>query len=155
SPVNRPSRPIRPEHPHGHIAFVSWTDTIASTLQGCREAMRALRLLTVLLVGAGLAAPALADEACPPAQEVTSVDIKLGDDGRIYIPFKVNGADRYMLVDTGGMFSELTRSAVNGLKLPQRRSRVELVGVGGDTTNMATHTTFTLGNLYSDGADFM
>jgi predicted aspartyl protease len=117
--------------------------------------MRALRLLTLLLVGAGSTAPALADDACPPAQLVTSVDIKLGDDGRIYVPFKVNGVEKHMLLDTGGMFSEITQTVTDSLKLPTRASRVEFIGAGGDTTSTTTRAAFVLGNLYGDGADFV
>jgi predicted aspartyl protease len=117
--------------------------------------MRALRLLTPLLLGAGLIAPAHADDVCPPAQLVTSVDIELGGDGRIYIPFKVNDAEKHMLVDTGGMFSELTETIVDAQHLPTRSTRVQLVGAGGDTTSKATRAGFTLGNLHGDGADFM
>jgi predicted aspartyl protease len=110
-------------------------------------------LITVLFAVATVGAARAED--CPPAQLVTSVDMKIADDGRIYVPVRLNDAKKSMLVDTGGFFSEVTRQAADELRLPTRHIRLELIGVGGDTTNMATRASFLLGNLRADATDFM
>ena len=110
--------------------------------------------LSALLLVAVAAGGARAQE-CPPAQRVTSVDMKIGDDGRIYVPVKVKNANKTLLVDTGGFWSELTKQTAVELRLSTHHIRYELVGVGGDTTNMTTTTSLLLGNLRADAADFM
>ncbi len=117
--------------------------------------MRALKLLSVLLFAGGGVASAHAEAICPPAQAITTVDMKLGDDGRIYVPVKINQIHKWMMVDTGGYFSVVTTEAANQLKLPTRHTRFEIIGVSGNTTYMAAHTSFGLGNLYTDSVDFM
>src|SRR3569832_238434 len=109
--------------------------------------------LSALLLVAVAAGGARAQE-CPPAQRVTSVDMKIGDDGRIYVPVKVKNANKTLLVDTGGFWSELTKQTAVELRLSTHHIRYELVGVGGDTTNMTTTTSLLLGNLRADAADF-
>jgi hypothetical protein len=70
--------------------------------------MRALKVLSILLLAGGAATSAHAEAICPPAELFTSVDMKLGDDGRIYVPVKVNQIHKWMMVDTGGFFSVVT-----------------------------------------------
>jgi predicted aspartyl protease len=117
--------------------------------------MRALKVLSVLLFVAGVAMSARADEICPPAQVFTTVDMQIGNDGRIYVPVKLNQIHKSMMVDTGGFFSVVTTEVSDQLKLPTRHTRFEIIGVAGDTTNIAAHTTFALGNLYANSVDFM
>lgn len=116
--------------------------------------MRILRILPIVLLAAGAATFARADEICPPSDVLASVDMKLGDDGRIYVPVKLNQVHKSMLLDTGGYFSVVSQEAVDQLKLPTRHVRFELIDVSGHTTNLVTHTTFGLGNLYADSVDF-
>jgi predicted aspartyl protease len=117
--------------------------------------MRAFRLLSALLIAAGAAMDARADDICPPAQVFTTVDMQIGNDGRIYVPVKINQIHKSMMVDTGGFFSVVTAEVANQLKLPTRHTRFEIIGVAGDTTNVAAHTTFSLGSLYANSVDFM
>lgn len=86
---------------------------------------------------------------------ITSVDMQIGADGRIYVPAKINDISKSMLVDTGGSFTEMTQSAAEELKLGARHTRLQIVGVGGDTTRLAVRAGFTLGKLHADGMDFM
>jgi predicted aspartyl protease len=86
---------------------------------------------------------------------MTSIDMKVADDGRIYVPVKLNDAKKSMLLDTGGFWSELTKQTADELRLPTRHIRYELVGVGGDTTSVTTRASFLLGNLRADATDFM
>jgi predicted aspartyl protease len=107
---------------------------------------------TALLAGAGSAAAA---ENCPPLVMITSVDLQIGSDGRIYVPTTINGAKKSMLVDTGGFFTEITQPVSEELKLAPRHTRLEIVGVAGDETGLAVRAAFTLGKLHSDSMDFM
>ncbi len=117
--------------------------------------MRALKLLSVLLFAGCAGTTAHAEAICPPAAAISTVDMKLGDDGRIYVPVKINQIHKWMMVDTGGYFSVVTTETANQLKLPTRHTRFEIVGVSGDTTSVAANTSFGLGNLYSNSVDFM
>lgn len=117
--------------------------------------MRPFKVLSALLLAAGAVTTARADDICPPAEVFTTVDMQLGDDGRIYVPVKINQIHKSMMIDTGGFFSVVTTEVANELKLPTRHTRFEIIGVAGDTTNVAAHTTFALGNLYTNSVDFM
>jgi predicted aspartyl protease len=117
--------------------------------------MRPLRILSALLFGACAVTSAQADDICPPAEVFTTVDMQIGNDGRIYVPVKLNQIHKSMMIDTGGFFSVVTTEVSNELKLPTRHTRFEIIGVAGDTTNVAAHTTFALGNLYANSVDFM
>src|SRR6185437_8574537 len=117
--------------------------------------MRPFRVLSILLLAASAATSVRADDLCPPAEIFTTVDMQIGDDGRIYVPVKLNQIHKSMMVDTGGFFSVVTTETSNELKLPTRHTRFEIIGVAGDTTNVAAHTTFALGNLYANSVDFM
>jgi predicted aspartyl protease len=117
--------------------------------------MHTFKLLGILALGAGAIATANAEEICPPAQRIASVDMQIGNDGRIYVPVRLNQSPKSMMVDTGGFFSVINSDIARELHLPQRHTKFELVGVAGDTTNIATRATFDLGTLHADPADFM
>ena len=117
--------------------------------------MRAFRLLSALFFAVGVALNARADDICPPSKVFTTVDMQIGNDGRIYVPVKLNQIHKSMMVDTGGFFSVVTKETAEQLKLPTRHTRFEIIGVAGDTTNVAAHAPFALGNLYANSVDFM
>jgi len=104
---------------------------------------------------AALSGAARAETACPPLTLVTSVDMHIGDDGRIYVPTKIGGTPKSMLVDTGGFFSEMTQSTVDEMKLDTHHVGLQLIGVAGDTTNVVARAPFVIGNLRADNMDFM
>jgi predicted aspartyl protease len=81
--------------------------------------------------------------------------MQIGADGRIYVPAKINDQPKSMLVDTGGFFTEITQTAADELKLGARHTRLELIGVTGDTTRRAVRADFRLGSLHADSMDFM
>ncbi len=116
--------------------------------------MSRLRTLKFLLF-AVMAADMARAEQCPPAQPVTSVDMQVADDGRIYVPVIVRNVKKSLLLDTGGIWSALTRQTVDKLGLRTRRSQDTLVGAGGDTVNLTTSTSILLGNLRIHAADFL
>src|SRR5882724_4708077 len=117
--------------------------------------MRAFKILIALLFAADIVTNARADDICPSAEVFTTVDMQIGGDGGIYVPVKINQIHKSMMVDTGGFFSVVTTEAANQLKLSTRHTRFEIVGVAGDTTNVAANTTFPLGNLYANSVEFM
>jgi len=86
---------------------------------------------------------------------ITSADMRIGADGRIYVPAKINDVSKSMLVDTGGFFTEITEATSRELKLTARHTGLQLVGVAGDTTRLAVRAGFTLGKLHADSMDFM
>ena len=114
--------------------------------------MRAALLLLVLLCAA---LPAAAKDSCPPLAILSTVNIRFGIDGRIYVPAKINNVSKSMLVDTGGFFTEITETAAEELGLSARTTRLALVGIAGDTTRKAVRANFALGNLRADGMDLM
>lgn len=107
------------------------------------------------VIQAAAAGFAVAEESCPPLTMVASVNMQIGADGRIYVPAAIDGAPKSMLVDTGGAFTEITRPVVDELKLPTRHTNLEIIGVSGDTTQVAARAAFALGNLRADSVDFM
>jgi predicted aspartyl protease len=117
--------------------------------------MRILRIASCVIAILVGAAPAIAGDSCPPLTMITSVDMQIGSDGRIYVPAQINGAKKSMLVDTGGFFTEITQSASEELKLTPRHTRLQIVGVAGVETGLAARAALTLGKLHSDGMDFM
>jgi predicted aspartyl protease len=117
--------------------------------------MRAVCSAILLCVGVFAGSPAVAGDDCPPLTMVTSVQMHIAEDGRVYVPAKINDTPKSMLVDTGGLFTEITQPALDELKLGTRETRLELVGISGDTTRRAARAAFTLGNLHADSMDFM
>jgi predicted aspartyl protease len=117
--------------------------------------MRNIGLAAALLLAAGISAPAFADDSCPPLTILTSVDMTIGHSGRVFVPTQINGTPQYMLVDTGGFFSELTQPVVAELQLKPRHTGLSMTGVSGSTTQTAVAASFALGNLRADSMDFM
>lgn len=106
-----------------------------------------------LFLAFGAVAQASAD--CGQLTMITSVDMHIGGDGRVYAPVKLNGVAKSMLVDTGGFFTEITPDAVAELNLGTRHTALEIIGVAGDTTSIAANASFQLGNLKASSMDFM
>jgi hypothetical protein len=109
----------------------------------------------VLLLTLCSATAAFAEDQCPPLKLVTRLDMTMGQDGRPYIPVKINGTPETMLIDTGGVFTEIPESVRDALQLEKRNVPVEMVGVTGSTTHIAARGSFGLGNLTVDKTDFM
>ena len=87
---------------------------------------------------------------------LTSVDMKLGaDDGRPYVPVKINGSDQTMLVDTGGVFTEIKSGVADALHMDQRNSPVEMIGTNGDVSTRSARGSLVMGTLSADAIDFM
>src|SRR2546423_11115871 len=81
-----------------------------------------------LLAVLGGTGSATAEDSCPPLTMITSVDMQIGSDGPIYVPAKINGVKKSMLVDKGGFFTETIQPLFVELYLSPPHSRL---GIGG------------------------
>lgn len=117
--------------------------------------MRGLKVLGFVTLAMVLGSPAFADDQCPKLTLISSMNMHIGKDGRVYVPATINGVPKSMLIDTGGFFTEITQAAVDEMKLNTHHVGLELVGASGETTEIATRTSFKLGSLTADGMDFM
>src|ERR1700761_8544265 len=98
--------------------------------------MRSLKVSIILAASIAMTCPAFADDQCPKLTLVSSNDMHIGNDGRIYVSTQINGTPKSVLVDTGGAFTEITQSAVNELQLHTHHGFQELIGVNGETTDL-------------------
>src|ERR1700722_4142503 len=81
------------------------------------------------LLAAGTAA-AYADD-CPQLTMLASVPMSYDGSGRPIVPVTIGTAQKSMLVDTGGAFSEIGLPTVDQLGLPREKAPVEQIGVSG------------------------
>lgn len=116
-----------------------------------------MRKLVVAVMGLSLCASAgaFAADTCPHLTILTSLDMKIASDGLVSVPMQVGDTRQFMLIDTGGYFSELTEAAANEAKLTPHHVNLELIGVSGRVTQNAVTTSFVLGNIHAPKADFM
>ncbi|MBV8799398.1 MAG: retropepsin-like domain-containing protein [Alphaproteobacteria bacterium] len=117
--------------------------------------MRALRATVLFYLFLCITPAAWAAEDCPPLTMVASVPLTIGSDNRPYVPVKINGKPKSMLVDTGGFVTEMNRSTSDELQLSARHTRLQLIGVYGDMTQLAVTAALAVGNLHADNMDFM
>lgn len=86
---------------------------------------------------------------------LTSVPMQIGSDNRPYVPVKINDKPKSMVIDTGGFFTEISQPAAEELQLTARHTRLQLIGVYGDKTQLAVTASLVLGNLRANSMDFM
>jgi len=110
---------------------------------------------TALFFSAG----ALAGEAppgCKPLTRIASVDlVSAKDKSSVYVPVQVQGAPKLMLLDTGGVYTELTEATANELGLERHRGNFELYDVAGVSTSEFATASFALGRLKADKVAFV
>lgn len=108
--------------------------------------------LTILAPGA-----AAAGDNCKPLTILSSIDmLRVENEAAILVDAKIDDHEQVMLLDTGGVFSEISAQAATALNLTQRESGLELVGVSGTTTSRVVHAhSFSLGRLKATSVDFM
>jgi hypothetical protein len=72
--------------------------------------------------------PAAAKE-CPPLKQLAAIKLERPDpDGPFFVPVKINGVARQLLLDTGFTASRLYRTAADELKLPIARRPLRMGG---------------------------
>ena len=110
-------------------------------------------LLTVGFLATGRARA----ETCKPLTLLTSIDtIPVRHQAAVLVPIKVNGQRQVMLLDTGGVFSEISEKTAKDLNLDMRESRLVLTGISGSKTRLVAHAgSVTLGRLHGSGYDFI
>jgi predicted aspartyl protease len=115
-----------------------------------------LKIGAIAVAAVVLLADAARAEDCAPLTTVASVDMSLDPVGRPLIPVTMESASRLMLVDTGGVLSEITPQAAAELRLPQKSVGVLLYDASGRATGKAaTLASFALGRLTATSFDLM
>lgn len=107
--------------------------------------MRAIMTIAILAVLA-LSQPAWAQDKCNQLQIVNTIQMLRGQDGRDFVPVRVNGSQRNFLFDTGGFVSQIAQRVVDEMKLPTRQSRLRLFNMTGQLSDQSvTVQDFTAG----------
>jgi predicted aspartyl protease len=111
-----------------------------------RGSLRVRFLLPVVVWLAALV-PVRADDC--RLRLVASLALAIGPNTNgIFAPVNLNGAQKFLLVDTGGIVSTLTPEVADLLSLPTHDSTVELVNLAGQRLNkVAIVDRFAFGNL--------
>jgi predicted aspartyl protease len=119
-----------------------------------RGTMKSLGLCLLPTALAGGAIPALAAE-CGPLQMVTSIPMKPIIGGIPGIDVQIADTRQTLLVDTGGVFSAVTKRTVRELKLKPTQSNVGMTNVRGQKSDQAVRLpSIALGTLRQEGAYF-
>ncbi len=85
-------------------------------------------------------------QTCSLAQ-MASLDMTVLPDGRVTVPVSINGQTFPFLVDTAGVFSEISEGAAQKLNLKETDAGVEMYGVGGKLrVTSAMVASFKVGN---------
>ena len=109
-------------------------------------------LLSSALIGGAI--PAMAAE-CGPLQMVTSIPMRPIVGGTPGIDVLIADTAQTLLVDTGGVFSAVTKRTVRELKLKPTRSNVAMVNIRGQKSDQAVRLpSIALGRLRQEGAYF-
>ena len=94
------------------------------------------------------AAPAIAEE-CSTLKQINSIDLVTNDSRtRMLVPVTINGAEKYLLLDTGGSYTQISRRVVEELKLPVAQSPIKMLDLYGHASNqMAIIENLSLGRM--------
>lgn len=113
--------------------------------------------MTAALAVAILFGRADAAEVCDkPLMIVTSIGMApVQDDRAILIPVGLSGVQKLLLVDTGGVVTEMSSEVADELKLPRYRTSYQLYDVSGRVSNEYVKASLQLGRLSTDGMAFM
>jgi predicted aspartyl protease len=96
-----------------------------------------------------------ADESCA-LMKFAGIDLEYDVVGRPIVPVLLNGHRRYLIVDTGGVYSVLDSSTADALGLRSARAGTSVIGVTGERTNRYFIVEeFVVGELRADDRTFM
>lgn len=112
---------------------------------------------SVLLVLLLIAAPARAADCVPSLRILNSVQMQSTTDRTVMlVPVKIDGSDKKLLLDTGGLVSQISRATADALNLPQRYSSRRLFDLAGNASNaQATLGRLTLGERNERGISML
>ena len=119
--------------------------------------MRACRSLFLAAIPFFLApaAPALAQGECA-LKAMGHMDMYYDVGGRPMVRASLNDVEKYLILDTGGVYGMLDRAIIEDLNLDTRRANVTITGIAGDRSNeFVTLERFQMGNIWSAGRTFM
>jgi len=105
-----------------------------------------------------LAASAARAETCAPARLLATVPLHSAEpESNIRtVPVNLNGKTRYMILDTGGAITQLSRSAIAELELPLYRSSARVYDINGRVSSHYTLVKdFSFGDLRRADAALM
>ena len=110
-----------------------------------------MRYLKIGLIACALLAggPALAQD-CGTLKTISSVTLQPSETRlQELVPVKINGADKRLLLDTGGYTSQLTQETVDALKLPTGGSLGTMKYIGGSASAVgsASIAEFEMGSM--------
>ncbi|HEX4026792.1 MAG TPA: aspartyl protease family protein [Rhizomicrobium sp.] len=108
------------------------------------------RLALAAISFAALAGTARA-ENCAPARLLATVAMQSAEPQSNIrtVPVSLNGATRFMVLDTGGAVTQLSRDTIEDLKLPVRRSSAAAYDINGRVSHrFAMVKDFTFGDLH-------
>ncbi len=111
-------------------------------------------LLAVWLLAASAAEAA---DNCAPLRRINNIALRMSADGtRADVPVTINGAPKYLLLDTGAIASELWRSTAKELNLPIIDGRAKLLDLYGRASQGAAQvSSFTVGELEGRDMTFL
>jgi len=93
---------------------------------------------------------------CKPLSLITTVDLEPSENKLAeFVPVTINGVPKYMLLDTGGAFAEITGDAADELNLQRRKGNFELYNVSGKYSSEFTSAALTIGAIKADNAIFV
>ena len=79
-------------------------------------------------------APAFGAEDCT-LTKVSEMQLAFDAGGRPLVPVALNGRERYLLVDTGGVYGTLDRATADALGLESRSGGMSLMNIAGETSD--------------------
>ena len=113
--------------------------------------MKAITLAALMLIG--LAGPARSED-CKPLKLLNSVPLEMRG-ARVLVPVTINGTPQKMLLDTGGITSQISEKIAQDAKLRLHDSKFNLISVSGKSYKQeARIDEFVLGHLVAKDTDF-
>ncbi len=111
------------------------------------NASKALACLSAL-AGLLFAGPAYAADCSASLRILNSVQMLATTDRTVMVvPVKIDNTDKKLLLDTGGLVTQISRATADRLDLPQRYRQQRLFDLAGNTSNAQTTVPkFSLGN---------
>jgi predicted aspartyl protease len=106
---------------------------LGASRDGCPGCATSTRVLTAVILLASLTPGAAhAEDKCAPLAMVDTIQMARSPDRNgDLVPVTLNGAVKNFLLDTGGLVSQIQKSAADDLKLPIRRGDIRLIDVMG------------------------
>lgn len=117
----------------------------------------ALKRSPVLLALLLASTPAWAADCVSSLHILNSVQMQSTTDRTVMlVPVKIDGSDKKLLLDTGGLVSQISRATADALNLPQHYSRRRLFDLAGNASNaQATLDRLTLGERSENGISML